>query len=183
MIDIVFPNNNEKEFIEVASKISLNKLCFVYGFGKIPKEKFKESVAIGAQQGIKIILGELCSEKEIHKSKADVKFVKNPTRTCIENGKVDAIFDLEDTPKDFIHQRGSGMNHILAKILFEKEIIYCFDVSLLRANPKVLARMKQNFRLCIKYDVEYRICSFARKPFSMISKDSILALEVELKKR
>ena len=34
MIDIVFPNGNEKEFISLAEKLGFKALCFVY-----PKKK------------------------------------------------------------------------------------------------------------------------------------------------
>lgn len=33
MLDIVFPKNNEEEFIDMAKKLGYLSLCFVYEFG------------------------------------------------------------------------------------------------------------------------------------------------------
>ncbi|RME78274.1 hypothetical protein D6774_01665 [Candidatus Woesearchaeota archaeon] len=174
MIDIVLPSGNESSFIEIARRIGVRKLCFLYE--RIPSNTYQ------APKDIEIITGLLCSEKDIHKNKgkADVLFLKNPSRKAVEQGIVDCIYGLEDTPKDYIHQRGSGMNHIWAKIMAEKGVIYAFDISLLKSKPVVWARMKQNMKLCKKYGVGFRICSFAMLPHQMISADQMKAIEQEL---
>ena len=43
MLDIVFPQNNEKEFIKVAKKLDYDSLCFVYSitnFKPQPNQRF-----------------------------------------------------------------------------------------------------------------------------------------------
>lgn len=86
------------------------------------------------------------------------------------NRNVDIVFELEDSSReDFIHHRNSGLNHVLAKDLFFKEIIVGFSFSLFLRNPKVLGRMKQNVKLCRKYDVKMIFASFARDEWEVRS--------------
>ena len=39
MIDIVIPNNNEKEFVSIAEKLGYKTLCFLYNFDKYLEKK------------------------------------------------------------------------------------------------------------------------------------------------
>ena len=62
MIDIVFPNNNEKDFIKIAEKIGYKEICFVYSIQKIKSKK-------QTSKKLKIKYGILTEEKNINKAK------------------------------------------------------------------------------------------------------------------
>ncbi len=132
-MDIVFLNNNEKEFQEIASKLDLK----LY-------------------------------------SEGDLTILKKPVREEL-NRNVDIIYGMEeDKKKDFIHHRNSGLNHILAKILFEKDIAVGFSFSLfLKYGATILGRMKQNVKLCKKYKVKMFVASFTSDPYELRSEEDM----------
>ncbi len=185
MMDIVIPNNNEDEFIVIAEKLGYKTLYFLYSFddylGK--KEKFE------AKDGkIKIKTGILVDTKNIFKIKNKFKdeevFVaiksSDNDRDIIEKSRVNMIFSFEDNNKrDFIHQRASGLNHILCRLAKENNIVIGFSLnSILNAENKhvILGRMMQNIKLCNKFKVKTAIASFAMKPFEMRSMHDLLSL-------
>jgi hypothetical protein len=104
MIDIVFPQKNEKEFIEIAERLGFKALLMVYAdkkdFPKIKSEK------------LELFFGTLLPKKSgfvIAKSTGN-------DRDVLEGGKADLIFDLELwAEKDTMHQRVSGLNQIMCK--------------------------------------------------------------------
>ncbi len=103
------------------------------------------------------------------------------TRKNFENKNIKLFFDLENKDeRDFIHQRNSGLNHILAKIAHEENKIIAFNFStVLNANSekraKTLGRMKQNVKLCRKYKVKMFIGSFAKNPYELRGKYELRA--------
>ena len=171
MIDIVFPSGNEEEFIQMARRVGISKLCFLY-----------TSVPVKTSFDFPVMTGLLCDEKNIQqmRGKADLLFIRSASRTVLEQSAVDCVFGLEETGKDYLHQRGSGFDHIMASVCAEKNITVVFDLSLLRRKPDVWMRMKQNMRLCKKYEVQMRVASFAKTPHQMISIVSLSAVEKEL---
>lgn len=96
-------------------------------------------------------------------------------RKNFEDKKIKLFFDLENKDeRDFIHQRNSGINHILAKIAHDKEKIIGFNFStILNSKPEkraqLLGRMRQNVKLCRKYKVKTFLGSFASEPFELRS--------------
>ena len=62
LIDIVFPENNEDEFIKIAVKLGYNAICFAYKFDKSKNEKQKE--LIKEKQKLKIRLLDLRVKKQ-----------------------------------------------------------------------------------------------------------------------
>ena len=173
--DIVFPNGNENEFLEIAEKLGFKSIVLAYnGIDKIPKKlpdsKIKISTAIVAE------------EKQIQKakSKADLVLFKSTgnDRWVFEKSQADIIFGLEAAQKkDFMHHRASGLNQVLCKIAAQKGKAIAFDFSavlnskgMLRA--QIIGRMMQNARFCRKYKVKAILASFAKSPYEMrASKD------------
>jgi len=148
-MDIAFAKNNEKEFLKIADKLSVE-----LKFAKKTKQGYKVDNLVMADKG---------------------------TRKNFENKDIKLFFDLENKDEwDFIHQRNSGLNHILAKIAYEKNKIIAFSFStILNSKPekraKILGRMKQNVKLCRKYKVKMFIGSFAKKPFELRGKYELRA--------
>jgi RNase P/RNase MRP subunit p30 len=168
-MDIVFPKGNEEKFIETAKKLRYNSLCFVYNI--------KDFSSIKKDYDFDIKYGVICSEKDTNKAKklSKLVFVKSPInpRHLIENNKGIIVFDLElSNDKDSLHQKRSGLNHILCSLCTKNDITigFSFD-SLLNIiflkREVVLGRIAANIGLCRKYKVETIIGSFARDPYEM----------------
>jgi len=182
MIDIIIPNNNEKEFILLAEKLGYKTLCFLYNFDKYLEKKDFES------KNIKITYGILADRNNINKinnklkNKNDFVAIKSSenNREIIEASKADLIFSFEENHKrDFMHQRASGLNHILCKLAEQNNIIIGFSLSsILDSKNKhvVLGRITQNIKLCRKYKVKTVIASFASNPYEMKSPHDIISL-------
>jgi len=108
--------------------------------------------------------------------KVDNLFVSDKgTRKDFEEGRIKMFFDLEKQHgKDFLHQRNSGLNHIMVKIASEKNKMIGFNFSgILNAEDEkkavLLGRMKQNVKLCRKYKVKMFLGSFAKDPYELRS--------------
>ncbi|TKJ17392.1 hypothetical protein CEE44_02555 [Candidatus Woesearchaeota archaeon B3_Woes] len=183
MIDFVFPDGNEKEFIEMAGKLGYNSLCFVYSLKDFNSKKKKYS-------GFDIKYGVLVDEKKVPKNKlSDFVLVKcrENTRNVIEKNKDLIVFGFElDNKKDFIHQRRSGLNHIMCTLAAKNNIKIAFSFSsLLNADDRqrnvLLGRIESNIKLCRKYKTKVVVGSFASKPYEMRAFNDLLALFSTLK--
>jgi hypothetical protein len=77
-------------------------------------------------------------------------------------------------PRDGLHTRYSGLNHITCEIMHEKGHSYLLNLQLLSSfngnkQSFILGRMRQNAQLCKKYHVPISFASFAQNPFQMRS--------------
>lgn len=93
-------------------------------------------------------------------------------------------FELQEH-KDFLHQRASGLNHVLCQIATKKNVhvAFSFNTILNTTGPersKILGRMMQNIALCKKYKTPVRIGSFATQPYEMRSSNDLSALFAQL---
>jgi len=183
MIDIVIPNNNEKEFVLIAEKLGYKELYFLYSIDHYLNKKNIES------KNIKISYGILADPKNIDKIKLkDNVFIaiKNSenNREIIEVSKANLIFSIEENNKrDFMHQRASGLNQILCKLAKQNNVAIGFSLSsILDSKNKhvILGRIMQNIKLCRKYKVKTVIASFASNPYEMRSPYDIISLFVSL---
>src|SRR3989344_2537675 len=184
MIDIVLPKNNEDKFISIAEKLGYRELLFLYSFEEyIEKQKTPIKNA-----KIKIIYGILANEKNIQKVNNKFKgknvFVaiksQVSSREIIEKSQANLLFSLEEHGrKDFMHQRGSGLDHILAKLAYDKNVSIGFSLnSIINSKNKgiIIGRMMQNIMLCRKYKVKTVIASFAETPFGMRNPYDVMSL-------
>ncbi|MBW2986538.1 hypothetical protein KY333_04175 [Candidatus Woesearchaeota archaeon] len=183
MIDIVFPKGNEKEFIEIAEKLGYKDLIFVYEH-KFPdvKDKFKTK--------LKIHDALLVQHKKVisAKNKSKLVFIKadEDNRFAFEKSKPSMVFALEESQsRDYMHQRGSGLNHILCRFAKENKVKIGFSFnSILTCNTmtraQILGRMQQNIMLCRKYKCKSVIASFAKTPYEMRSPKDLMAFFIEL---
>lgn len=91
-------------------------------------------------------------DKEIIFSSSDDEL----NRKVVEKLEVSGLLISLGGRKDYMKQRNSGFNQVMAKILKKKGIFVCFDFDELinsKEKSRVLARLKQNIFLCNKYDV------------------------------
>jgi len=155
MIDIV--TGGDTGFVDMAKRLGFDTLCMKSE--KVPKHVYKWGV-----------------------KKSDITIIKNTdkTRYIIEKQKPDIIYELENSPgADYIHQRNSGFNHVLARIAKEKGVAIGFSLALIldrKRNIRVLGRIRQNIALCRKYKLPMVIASFANVPFGMRAPKDIISL-------
>lgn len=167
--DIVFPENNEEEFVKLAEELGYDELLFLYK-GEIPQRSINSK--------IKIRTGVIALPKDIEKAKrkAGIVVVKSSyeqDRWVLEHSKADILFGLEESQrKDYMHHRGSGLNQVLCKIAADRGKTLGFSFSsVLNAESwmraRIIGRMMQNARFCRKYKVNTVLASFAKSPYEM----------------
>lgn len=172
MMDFVFPEGNEEEFVRMAKGLGYSEMCFVYSL-----KDFKK--ATGDIKIYTAIMTE--SDFDRAKQKADFVIAKagEDVRGVIERGRVDFIYGFEDIVKrDFIHYRNSGLNQVLCKLMKDKDIGYFLSIThiLESKDPQFLGRVIQNIRLCVKYKVKVILGSFAVEPLEMKGANDVKAL-------
>ena len=164
-MEIVFPQDNEHEFIDIAIKLGYKEICFAYAENKLPRELPKTS-----KMSIKTAI---LNPKNPARAKrnADFLIADENARTAFESREIDIVFGLEaKAGRDFIRQRNSGLNHVLCEIANKKNKIYGFnfwDILMSKNRPPIIGRMMQNMMLCRKYKVNTMIFSGAREPIEM----------------
>ena len=175
-VDIVFPDGNENEFIEIGERLGYSLLVFAYSDAKKMPSSFPKSK-------LKIVTAFIASEQELRKSKkqADIILAKSDgnDRWVFEKSSADILFGLEEAQKkDFMHHRASGLNQVLCKIAHSKEKTIAFSFSsllnskgMLRA--QIIGKMAQNVKFCRKYKVKTIIASFAKSPYQMRSSQDL----------
>ena len=185
-VDIVFPNNNEKEFVDLAQKLGWDGICFVYDTLKDKNviDKILKLNKLKIPSQFNVFNGLLINQKTIHKYKKKTNLtiisVNDNARKTVEQIKPNLIFNQENVDKsDFIHQRNSGLNHIICNLANKNNIIVGFSFqSLLNKKLKIriMGRIRQNVKLCKKYDVNMLIASFTKYPMNMRSPNELKSL-------
>jgi RNase P/RNase MRP subunit p30 len=186
--DIVFPQKNEKQFIESAARLGYAYLCLVYDFSDIAsKEKLIKELQKTTK--IKLFFGIEAEKDEIQKSKkitdlVIVKSVAGQDQAVLEKFFPDILFDLELSKKrDPLHFRESGLNQVLCSLARKKNAAVGFSFSSMlnsKNKPQMLGRIMQNIRLCRKYRLKTVMASFAKKPIEMRSAHDLMALGIVL---
>jgi RNase P/RNase MRP subunit p30 len=180
MIDIVFPKDNENEFIRLAEKLGLEGLCFVY---TSPKDisQFQKLTKLKLSSAI------LCAPEDVRKFKGRITTIvsapddQTKLRHIIEQARPDIIFNLEFAMrKDFMHHRASGLNHIMATIAREKDVAIGLNFAkLLELRPLdralCMGRMQQNIHFARKFKFRCITASFARDPWQMRAEREIIS--------
>ncbi len=96
---------------------------------------------------------------------------------------LDYVIDVEfDNEKDYVHQRRSGLNHVLLTEYKKKKISLLFgfaslQTQVLARQAQVLGRVMQNIQLCKKQNISYELCSLATLPKQLRHPKDVLALE------
>lgn len=177
--DIVFPKNNEKEFIELAEKLQIDGICFAYPFTDKksiadakerinelqPATKIKLEAAFTAS-GIKIYKVHDLSEITIAEASEN-------SRDTIAKYMPDIAYNLElSAGRDFAKVRNSGLDKPTCQFASKNGTIVAFSFSgILNSvnQQQLLGRIMQNIKLCKKYKVKTAIASFATEPYDMRS--------------
>ncbi|MEM4267307.1 MAG: RNase P subunit p30 family protein [Candidatus Woesearchaeota archaeon] len=170
--DIVFPKNNEREFLQVARFLGYEKLVFVYETApiNIPKEN-----------GAVVVFGASTKQKPKWAEYLILESTGDDRKT-IETLRPEIIYGFETkNTKDGLHYRNSGLNHVLCALMRENNVACGFSLSALinhKNRQVLLGRMKQNIRLCRKFGVKQVIASFSDEPMAMRAPRDIISLFV-----
>lgn len=97
-------------------------------------------------------------------------------RKLVEGKRIKILVNSHVNPfRDSLHQRVSGLDHVLCKLLNKNKIAVGFSLDSLD-NPVVLGRIKQNIKLCRKYKVKILFFSFAKSKYEMRSVLDMISL-------
>ena len=173
MFDIVFPQKNEEEFFAMAKRLGYSGLVLVY------PSKQSADAAPKSPAGLHVKTAVLAEPKKAYQLREQgiLTFVQcsDQDRPILERGAADVLFGAESTqPKDYAHQRGSGLNHIMCELAQKNKVAIGFSFASVLGvfgskRAQLLGRMMQNIRLCRKYKAKMLIGSFAADPWKMRS--------------
>lgn len=167
--DVCLPNNNEEEFLQIAQKLGIAKLIFLYPFKDKKDFENKKNKA----QKLRCEAGLIVDDSNFKKTQGltPYLFAKNPSRDIIEFEQIKYLYAFEiSDKKDFMHHKNSGLNQVLLKIIKEKDKTLCFSINELIKSKQpqtVMGRMMQNARFAKKYEVNTTVLSFATTPFEL----------------
>lgn len=185
--DIVFPKDNEEDFLKIAKQLKINKIYFCYNLSNNIKEKKQKLKELSFKNNIELKVSIIAEDKDIQKARnfSDVIIYQSSQRdqSILERGKINIIFNLENSyRKDKTHYRFSKYNQVLAKLCANKNISLgiSFKNILEESNNKKravkLGRIIQNIRIAKKYNVDIFLGSFAKKPKEMRSLKDLKSL-------
>jgi hypothetical protein len=184
MQDIVFPHNNEAEFFAMAERLGTKKLVLVYP----SKELAGRSPA--APKGLAVKTAVIADPPKARQPRQQgiLTFVQcsDADRAVLEQGAADVLFSAEKTQvKDYMHQRGSGLNHVLCALAKKNNVAIGFSFADVLSSTgseraRLLGRMMQNIVLCRKCKTSMVIASFAKDPWQMRSLHDVQAFFREL---
>ena len=118
----------------------------------------------------------------MQQSKLLVAKSSDKDRFFIESKKIKLIYGFEEIyKKDYMHQRASGLNHIICELASKNNVAIGFSYSSLfnknsADTPLLIGRMMQNITLCQKYKVKTIIGSFSEKPYDMRAPHDVISL-------
>ena len=169
--DMVCPNGNEDEFCRTLKKVGFSTVIFLYDKTQnIPSEKAIQ--LIGKKHNLRTFKIQAKNLSEPHSN----------LRAEINNNNTKLIINFMPTAyKEFIHQRNSGLNHILCKEAAAKNKFLCISLSELLCTrgyrqALLFGRCIQNIRLAKKYKLGLIIASLARFPHQVRSIQDVISL-------
>jgi len=164
-MEIIFPQNNEEEFIEMAIKLEYKEICFAYN-----EKQFPAKIPETKKLEIKTAIINPNNPARARK-KADFLISDENARNAFEGNEIGIVFGLEAKERnDFTRQRNSGLNQVLCEIAARKNKTYGFNfrnVLAAKNRAEIIGRMIQNLMLCKKYKVKIIFFSGAKEPVEM----------------
>jgi len=189
-IDLIMSDGNESEFVDMAEKLGYSRLCFVYDSSSLKTKKADASWVTGIKKKysnakIKVYAGVSCGPKEVQRYSTwfDLTLCKSSedNRAVLERFRPDIIYDLEYHGKsDFLHNKNSGINHIMAKIAAKNGVgigtsLSKFICSSKQDRVKITPRIKQNIVLCRKTKARFLVFSAASSPYMMRAPGEVIS--------
>jgi len=179
MFDVVIPNNNEEEFIDVALSLGYSEIVFLTSNMRYEYKSSK----------IKVLKAYLLKDtSEIKKVRKSFDYIFASSERSFFESKIDFIIGAEkNDSRDSFHYRKTSLNQVHAKLCKENNICVVFEFSsLLKAATSsqlqvVLGRMTQNATLIKKYKIKCACFSMAYSPLMMRSNNLLGAFSRVIK--
>ncbi len=180
MKDFVFVKlGQEQEFIDEALLLGFDELVLVYTLSDAKKLNLNLQKKLFSKE-IKVSFG-VVVEKNISIEGFDY-YLANGAKISQLFKCLTHVFNNEvEEEKDFIHQRRSGLNHVVLAECAKKGISVLTGINMMNGKNDsiIIGRMKQNSDLCKKKNVEYSVVSLADNTlFMRHSKDLKSFVEV-----
>lgn len=110
----------------------------------------------------------IAREKEKRKKVGFMGLDDDLNRKVLEKEKVELFMPLLLERKDFMKQRNSGLNQVLAKIAKKKEVSIGINFDEIinsygKRKSQILARIKQNIKLCNKNKLKMKFIFLDKK--------------------
>lgn len=173
----------EEEFIQQAKKELYDELVLIYSEEDIDKINFEEIKNL--EKTFKINLKtalDVKNQKNTQKQLFDEYLQLGTMKDVLFKG-ITIIYNNETEPKkDFIHQRRSGLNHVILQECKKKNIKVLISYGELQTTnksqkAKLIGRIKQNIKQSKKYGVNYEIASLARDKNKIRNSKDVKALQ------
>ena len=167
---ILVPRNNEDLLIKKAKLLGYDRVYFVYS-----RDEEKNFDDLPEKFGVIIKKISLCNSKTCFSLKQRGLTLMKTTsdQNVFERIKPNIVFGLEEvTRRDSIHQRISGLNHVMCGLAKKNHISILFDVhALINADdlPILIGRIRQNIQLCRKYSVNILLSCLVSDPQFIVS--------------
>ena len=186
LTDIALPYENEEEFIRIASSLGYKRLLFLYDISDFNSNLQKRLNEIKTKSDVRIETGMISGQKYLSKAAGISKFIaaksSDKDRFMIESKKIRMIYGFEEIPrKDFMHQRASGLNHVMCELANKNNIVFGFSYSSLLGKSTqdaslLIGRTIQNIKMCQKYKVMTAIGSFSSNPYDLRAPNDLASL-------
>ena len=168
MFDVVIPDNNEEEFIDVALSLGYSEIVFLT---KNPKYAYKsDRIHIKRAYLIK-------NTNEISKVRQSFDYLFAYADRKFFESKIDFILDAEQNPsRDSFHYRKTSLNQVHAKLCKENNISLVFSfnnlltIKYFSQLQMIFGRMIQNAVIINKYKINNACFSMADKPILLRSR-------------
>ncbi len=177
-VDIVIPSGNEEEFVLMAESLGINGLCFLYrksdySAGREKIELLSKKHSLNLFSGLLIDSDKLNPLKLKKKFKPDLLCSPFHDRKDIRKG-LDVVFRVEDSNKDFLRFRNSGLDFVKVNLMNKFKVLYAVDFSFVRdsideGKAEVLSRLTQNFKILRKRKADFIFASFAEAPCDLVN--------------
>ncbi len=182
--DIVFPKNNENEFIALAPKLGISKLTFCYPLGqyKLAAQKLPKNTSLAIATGCHISSADITKAKSLGCPIVCASNARNLFEIRYPAHAPLIVYELESLENyDSLHYRRSGLNQVLCTLAAQHNIIVGFSFAQLLHAPQfkmpyLLGRMMQNVRFARKYAFQTKLASFAQTPYEMRAYHDLMSL-------
>jgi RNase P/RNase MRP subunit p30 len=186
--DIVFPKNNEKDFISIAEKLDIDGLVFTYPYvdKKTSASAKSKIVLLQKTTKIKLKIAFEATGTKIYKvhdiNEIVIAKASENSRDVIARYMPNVAYDLElSAQKDFAKARNSGLDKAICQFANKNSVLVAVSFSnILNSSAQLIGRVKQNIKLCKKYKVKTMIGSFAKEPYAMRSPHELKAVLLSL---
>ncbi len=183
-VDAVLPHGNEQAFLEMAAKLGIRGLLFLYRQGeRLPPAPIHPMVRVW--QGL-YAEGARCASLRRNPLGLTVALAPAKSETILEQGSADAVFSLERASRpDGMHYRFSGLNQVRCAEARGKRVLIGLSLAdLLFAQGKrravLLGRMAQNIRICGKLGTPMAAASLASSPWGLWPEQEVRSLLIAL---